>query len=262
MAITTMTALQAAMPGQTIPFFKASTGSSAGSTFDYWGRSGSPAAGSTPATGSGEAYTSASTGAITFANPAAGKTLRLARLTINTEVSAQVTVYDRLVATSGLSAAVTTAQTINSTALTRYTDGVGVQAFLVIYSMIGSTVVDYTIDYVDATGTTVTSPTNRTISSGGLGGVQLAPIALHGGSGIRSVASLTLANTTGSAGNLGILLARPLTTVRGHIGTAYTYDPVTLGLPQVQADACLAFYVQLSTTSGPTISGELALAQG
>jgi len=121
---------------------------------------------------------------------------------------------DRLSHQGGLSGTVTTAQTTNlpTAALTRYTDGVGVMAALTIYTDVGTTAASPTISYTNQAGTP--GQTSVAFQFGGsgwddAGRMFLVPLAA-GDTGVRAVASVTLGVSTGSIGNFGVSLFKPL----------------------------------------------------
>src|SRR5579859_6600087 len=130
-------ALAAGQPSDT---YEASlTAKAAGNFCSLWTAGGRPGAGATPATGAGAAPTNATAGAIAYTNPGSG-TGYLARLFVTGSTVGSLILYDRLVHTSGLSGIVTTAQTVNSTAITRtYNSSADVGAWLERYTATGST---------------------------------------------------------------------------------------------------------------------------
>ena len=155
---------------------------------------------------------------------------------------------DRLSHQGGLSGTVTTAQTTNlpTAALTRYTDGVGVMIGLTIYTLIG------------AIGSTVSaSYTDQNDNTG-----NITPLVVIGGSnfnapsrmvmlpltgddtGVKAVASVTVTATTGTAGNFGVTLFKPLAAIIvDEVNGVAICDLVTGkwggGLPEVADGAAL-----------------------
>lgn len=262
MAITTMDGLVAALPGQVLSFYKPSmTGKGAGTFQSLWTANGSPGAGGSPSSGAGDAPTSATTGALKFSNPGSGLTY-LARALAAAGTAGTLILYDRLVTTSGLSGTSTSAQSINSTALTRYTTGQGVSAWIEWYAATGATAANFTLQYTNDAGTAaqVTSA-QAFVQTPAVG--QMLPIALNGADGIRVAESITLSASTGTAGNFGITLMRRLLTIPlATANVATLLDAFGAGLNQVQDSACLAFAVFCTTTTTGLLNGELTLAQG
>lgn len=264
MAITTMDGLVSAIAAaQYYDTYEISmTSKAAGSFQSLWKAGGNPGAGGTPSTGSGDVPTNATAGAIPFSNPSGANTLYLARVEVSSSTVETVTLYDRLVETSGLSGIVTTAQTVNSTALTRYTGGIGVGCWLEFYTATGSTAATATVSYTNQNGTSGQSGTAAIPATTVVG--QMIPLTLAAGDyGVKSVQSVTLSISTGTAGNFGITLAYriasfPLTLAN----TGVVFDYAGLGLPVIQSNACLAYKVLCSATNTGTILSGLTLAQG
>ena len=205
-----------------------------------WQASGNPGSGATPPTGAGAALTNATPGAIPYTNPGAGLTGYLGRFfAVGTSI-ATVMLYDRLVTTSGLSGVLTTAQTVNSAALTRYTSGAGVQAWLEFYGATGATPTTASISYTNQAGTAGqigSAPISASLLVG-----TLIPITLAAGdTGVQSVQSVTLAASTGTAGNFGVTLGYVLAWAPvPRTAFELQLDYADLGLPQIQNSACLA----------------------
>lgn len=264
MAIITMDGLVAALPGQVLPFYKASATSKAAGTFhSLWTVAGTPGAGSTPASGTGGTVcTSATAGALSFVNPSSPSLSYLARALAGCATVGSLILYDRLVTTSGLSGTSTGTQTVSSSALTRYTSGVGVTAWIEWYTATGGTASNLTLTYTNDAGTTGQTAPAVAFTTSPVAG-QMQPIPLNGKDGIRVAESVTLSASTGTAGNFGITLMRRLLTIPMPLANAATaMDAFSAGLQRIEDNACLAFMVWCSTTSTGIIHGEISLAQG
>jgi hypothetical protein len=157
---------------------------------------------------------------------------------------------DLLNVSGGLNGTLTTAQTTNlpTAALTRYTSGEGVMAGIVVYTTVGTTATTVTISYTNSAGTS--GRTSTAISIGNTGfreaGVLL-PIPLQAGdTGVESIESVTVTATTGTAGNFGICMFKPLAMISLESATgAMPLDSVSTGciigsLAEIDPDACLA----------------------
>lgn len=124
--------------------------------------------------------------------------------------------YDRLLHVSGLSGTVTTAQTVGGT-LSRYatTDSWANQVFVEIYTAIGSTSRTISMTYTDQDGNAgITSGTALIGATGFSEQGRMIQIPLAAGdTGVRAVADVTLSGTTGTAGEFGIVIARPLAVI-------------------------------------------------
>lgn len=221
MAITTQAQIQAALPGQIVTMFKTGPTIVTTSFISDWKNGVSPAAGATPATGAGAVPTSATAGAIPFTDAPGGSAIYIARAMgyfTNGRRDALI-LYDRLVHTSGLDGTVTTAQTVNTVAITRGdTNGSGVEGFLEVYTAMGATPTTATIAYTDSSGTAQTCTITIPASAGA--GMMFPFLPAAGENGIRSVQSVTLTGSTGTAGNFGVTLARKVLMIYPPTGAA------------------------------------------
>jgi hypothetical protein len=192
-----------------------------------------------------------------------------ARISTSTYGAASMMVVDLLNVSGGLNATLTTAQTTNlpTAALTRYTSGEGVMAGIVVYTIIGTTQTTVTISYTNSAGTSGRTSTATTIGGGFYREVGLLiPIPLQAGdTGIRSIESVTLAATTGTAGNFGVCLYKPLAMISLESATgAMPLDSVSTGciigsLCEIHPDACLTVSAVTAVNFG--ITGALILAE-
>jgi hypothetical protein len=176
---------------------------------------------------------------------------------------------DRLSHASGCVGNVNTLQTTNlpTAALTRYTTGEGVRAFLRIASAIGSTATTFSVSYTDQGGTGGNaSPLADVGGTGLLEANRLIPIPLAAGdSGIRAIASITLTATTGTAGDVGVVLVKPLAMFPIRVGS----EPLIFdflgsaggNLPEILDDACLTWLWYGGTTSSGTCDISLTFAE-
>jgi hypothetical protein len=156
--------------------------------------------------------------------------------------------YDRLSHMGGLNSTLLTSQTVNTAALTRYTNGVGVHAFIHVYGQIGATVTYATVVYTNQSD--VGSRTGY-VNLGGTGAREVdrfISIGLQeGDTGVKSVESLTMAATTGTAGNFGVVLVKPLAlwaVMEPHNGISDIVTGLMGQAPVIQNDACLCVGVQ------------------
>lgn len=231
----------------------------AGRLFSLWTAGGNE-------TGTGVAPTTAVVPSRTLAgsagqgNPASGKELFMPRLDMNRVNGGLLILCDRLSHQGGLSGTVSTAQTTNlpTAALTRYTDGVGVQAALEIYTQVGTTAASATISYTNESGTSGRTSTATTFGATSWrtnGRFVQIPLAA-GDYGVRAVASVTLSVTTGTAGNFGVTLYKPLISFPAPLygNQNYIYDAIANQggqLPKILTDACLFWlYMPITTASG------------
>lgn len=247
-------------PSQRQQDTKASLTTVVGRSYSMWAVA--PDAGAAPTTAA--APTRATTGAMGQQNATVGQ-LWLAQVGASLGSSGYLMICDRLSHQGGLSGVVATAQTTNlpTSALTRYTSGVGVFASLDIYTQIGTTATTVTCSYTNQDGTG-----SRTSPATVIGGTAfreagrsiILPLQ-EGDTGVRSVESVTVAATTGTAGAFGVTLWKPL----------YVMPILSLGsqqllfdgiqsmcgnVPEIVDDACLYYMV----IGGATSTGVLLTA--
>jgi hypothetical protein len=198
--------------------------------------------------------------------------LRLARLVANSSSAAPfcLVLCDRLSHQGGLSGTTTGAQTTNlpTAALTRSTDGIGVMAAVEIYTQLGATPQTFTCSYTNEAGTA-----GRTSTAVPLGGSAVQEVLINkfqimtlqaGDRGVKSVESLTLSASTGTAGNFGLTLFRPIMTFPGIYDEAQEFDAI-LGLGAnmhlIAQNACLFWLVATTTGTIPSHCVDLKLIE-
>jgi hypothetical protein len=169
----------------------------------------------------------------------------LTRLSAQLATAGSLIVYDRKGANGGLNGTLTTAQTVNSTNASDAND----EWFLEWYTATGSTAVTATITYTnqsDVTGRTTTVSLAATRAAG----MMLSIVPNTSDTWIKSIQSVTLSATTGTAGSFGVTLARREAEVPVAVTNQVTvFDAINLGLPALRSNPCLAFAVWPSTTS-------------
>ncbi len=177
---------------------------------------------------------------------------------------------DMLNISGGLDATLTTAQTTNlpTAALTRYTSGEGVHAALVVHTIIGTTATTATVSYTNTVPTS--GRTSTAVAFGGTGFREagaLIRIPLQAGdTGITSVESVTLAATTGTIGNFGVVLYKPLAFMFvSDVEGANVVDCVSSGrmvgqMNEVLDDACLSVFGTAAAAS-QAVSGFVLLGE-
>ena len=190
-----------------------------------------------------------------------------ARLTASNKAGICVILVDILNVSGGLNATLTTAQTTNlpTAALTRYTSGVGVMAGIIVYTQLGTTATTYTVSYTNQAGTSGRTSTASTIGGTSFREVNLLlPIPLAAGdTGIRSIESVTLAGTTGTIGNFGVCLFKPLAMLSMESFTSVAIlDMVSTGgvtgqFAEINSNACLS--ILAIATSVQAVAGSIIL---
>ena len=228
---------------------------------------GMPSQGSVP--GAAAICDKSTLGSMGFTNPPAGVSSYIGWAKFNASTaSTEINFVDRLAHMGGLSGTVTTAQTANvavtDSSLTSRkgeSDYSDVQWFLEWYTATGSTAVTATISYTNQNGTAGKTTTVSIPASTAAG--RAIPIIPLAGDWIRSIESVTLSSTTGTAGSFGVTAMRFLTSVccLPALGSVAA-DWAALGFPKVEDNACLTLLVLCGTTSSGAIVGHAKLIQG
>lgn len=233
----------------------------AGRFTSLWGYAGTPSGVdvSTPPSGTPSNPTNSTDGALKQANPGGGRQKWLLGLDAVASQVGALLVYDRLLQMGGLSGTSTSAQTVGGT-LSRYTSGDGNAIFAEIYTALGATATTITASYTNQAGTTGRTTVATTIGGTGWNEVgRLVALPLQAGdTGVRAVATVTLAASTLTAGNFGVTIAHPLAwDAASQIATGFARDFITglPALPEIVTNAALALAWLSGATAAPQIFG-------
>lgn len=182
--------------------------------------------------------------------------------TFNSAAPTTFWVVDRLSQMGGLSGILTTPQTVNTAALTRYTSGVGVYAAIEVYAAVGTTVTTITMTYTNSAGVgSRVSPAmtiGGTAFGSGTGGVPrfiILPLQ-DGDVGVQSVQSVTLAASTATAGNFGVTLFKVLGVV---VAPQEADTPLNIlsggviNIPQMEPTACISLLGAGNNSAATTV---------
>ncbi len=212
--------------------------------------------GGDPPVAPGENPTKATIGSMRYNNAASGKQLWLLGIEAIASGPGTFILYDRLYHCRGLSGTSAVAQSVGGS-VTRNTGGLGNEIWLEIYTLIGTTATTLTASYTNQDGVTKTT---LPIVWGGtntreVDRVVRLPLA-NGDTGVQGVISVTAVATTGTAGDFGITIARPLT--RGYIEAAACacFRDLLSGVPamlSITDDACLALLWHAAAVTAPRI---------
>lgn len=245
-----------------ISIYKPSLAAKAAATFaSLWVGAGSPVAGAKQGSLAGAIPTKDTTGAIQFTNPTAPNLLYLISMVLMSTAIGGFSLYDRLWHNSLINTTIATEQVFNGSALTRYTDGVGVDIWLECYTNSGSTGVTLTVKYYNTLNvlktTTVSVPASMVAN-------QMIRVPLLAGDFLKSVYSCQLSATTGTAGDWGITVLKKIADIPVMLANSGPphQDFAALGMPEIETDACLAFMVLASGTATGTIYGNLSMSEG
>jgi hypothetical protein len=178
-----------------------------------WTHDGLPGPGAAPG-GTWRNPTRATDGALRMTNPGGGRQRWLRSMFGAAWSSMRILLCDRLGDISGFSGTSTATNTING-AVTRYTGAASEGTIMVaeVYSAVGVTVTTVSCNYLDSTGT---SRASGTASFGGAncrfaGNACIIPYnTTTGANSVTQIVDAKLTATTGTAGNWGISLLRPL----------------------------------------------------
>lgn len=255
MALADLDALSTAMASPTQRIIIAKNVSIGGTSSHWnsaWLSGGFPAAGVAP--GASVVPTNATVGSLGQGNKSGTeqrawmRRLGLGGLSGTNMFAQTVMLIDRLVHMSGLDGTNTGAQTVSTSALTRYTSGEGVFAAAEIYTGIGTSGGTITASYTNQAGTAarVAQPVDFGVSGRSTAGT-FCPLSLQvGDKGVRAVANATLSGSSGTAGNFGITLYKPLAIwpcITG-LGFPNNGDPIKFAgganMPVIENDACLS----------------------
>lgn len=233
----------------------------------FWTSAGGrPGAGSEPATTPGAAYTNA-TGAITFPDVTGKKYILSHEFVAKTNNSNSTTIlYDRLVAVSQTVGTIGS-KTINSVALPRYTDGIGIECWAeVAIQGAGTSLTMFLESYTSDSGSARVG-SNVTFSTSVRDSCFQIPLRA-GDLGVKSVESMNVVSSaTGVTVNL--VLLRPILTIgladiAPATGTSYTFIREVdnlyelTALPQIYNGASLTVMSNnLTSAVAGSISGRL-----
>jgi len=216
-------------------------------------------------TAGGTTYTQASNGIGYPVWSAGGASSYIGRWGQTMATAGTVHLYDMLWACAGFSGTVITAQAVTGfTGLpTRNSTGVGAEIWVYCNTATGATASNITVQYTNSDNVagrvTVATPHIASMPA-----FRMYQVPLQSGDkGVRSIQSVTLSASTGTAGNFGVIIMDRLASN----GTAIANVPAindfaSLGMPKIDDTSVLGFIHQGSTTSSGIIMGQLSLIQG
>lgn len=212
--------------------------------------------------------TNSTQGALGQTSPGGGRQQWLLGGTFAPLVAGTLLVYDRLSDVSGFSGTVTTAQNTNGMAVTRYTGtaAAGNLAMVEIYTLIGATNTTATISYTDQDGNTAQTSVAFSVGATNRREVQrLIPIPLAAGdTGVRDIANVDLLASTGTAGDFGLTIVRPLLAISCTLAGILQVRDLIAGLPaiaEIQSGACIATAWLPNTVTVPEGLGCLSIIE-
>lgn len=253
-------------------FNKISIGAEGAGTFSsLWKVAGNPLAGSNPpayTVGSGYIPTRATAGSIGQINAASGNELRMNGFYVRGTTSGSLILYDRLWACSGFVTnstalqTVTTPGTLTAGRLRDTGDYGDIEMWLEVYTAPGATTATWTIHALDGAGVdrtyTYTHPANAESVS-----QMMSPIPPVGATdGFQQVVSFQASVSSGTAGDIGITLVRPIAEIDIALINVQSFrGGLDLSLAKVSDDAALAMMFQCTTTNTGVLFGGFGLSE-
>lgn len=238
-----------------------------GRMISFWQYDGSPSAGAVPT--SGAIPDNTTTGGLRQANPGGGRQKWLIQAGAVVNTYGTLIIYDRLFHIGGLSGTSTADQTVQgatpSPALTRYTDGVGTFAFYEVFTGIGSTQTTLTTTYTNTANATQTStiPIGSSLYGTTAQRAQFIPLA-SGDVGIKAIEKVKLTASTGTAGNFGIVIGKPLVYLvisATSVGSWRDYSTGLPSIPEVPSNSCLSMLWIPGSSNAPDSFGCMSFVE-
>lgn len=267
MAITTRDGLVAAIAaGRTVQFQKPSFSTTTGGIYTHFRNAGLPTTGGSAPASTGVALSRTSPGAMPIPGPSA--TSYISSFEAVAGAAQCMLLADRLVEFGGLVANSTSTQNVSALALpSRATGALDVELWLEVYTVGGSTA----SPTVTASYTNQSSTSGRTATLAGgtpTNGLTTAHRSYQfslesGDTGVESVQSLTFGTSSGTAGNVGLVLRRTLRV--GSIAlanTGFVQGWAETDLQICPDDACLELMSLAGTTLTGLVMGNFGIAQG
>jgi hypothetical protein len=165
--------------------------------------------------------------------------------------------FDRLCSVGAVSLAATGAKSLNNTVPTRYTDGIGLEAFIEITTATTTTAPVVRLDYTDDTNAAVTTAPTLTLPNAATPLNWMGPLPLLTGSlGIKQLTNLQV-NTAAAAGVANVTLCKRLAEIGIIANTKGQYDLVSEPPPRIYDGATLMFAWYPSTTTATSAQGKV-----
>ena len=269
MAIDTMDKIVAGLAtSQQFSFFVPSATNVAGGLVNLnravvtsFGQQATPAAN----TAGGTLHIDSDTGFTTGVNPTAPAKSYLAQWRAVSSLAGTIHLYDRVWSCTGFNATLTTAQTVTSfPTLTRPdANGTGLEIWIECYTATGATASNITVQYTNSAGVSGRN-TVSTAHIVSMPAFRMYQVPLQSGdTGVKSIQSVTLSASTGTAGAFGVTLMDRVSSIAMPLANlGATLDFAALGLPIILNDSALSFIHQGTTTSSGIIMGQMNFIQG
>jgi hypothetical protein len=237
----------------------AATATVAGRYTSLWRYEGIPSSGAVPGA-SPLVPTNATAGALKQTDSSGGRTKYLIGADATAIAPGTLLIYDRLLHISGMAGTNTAPQSVGGT-LTRNTTGVGNEIWIEIYTIIGTSATTITASYTNQDGDAATTVATAIGGTGLREAERLIRLPLAvGDTGVQGVTSITLAGTTGTVGDFGVTVARPLLSIPVSTNAVLGTKDLISGFPAmlpIEAGACLSLAWLANATTAPIAMGSL-----
>lgn len=197
---------------------------------------------------------------------------------VATGVPSQLMLVDMQGYYPGINMNLATAQTLTGTPTLRYTNGVGVRAYLVVTATSGATAHNVAMSYTDqdnnagatlpVTVSCTASAITPHITHSGTSANNYGPFLplASGDFGIRSVQSVTISAASG-AGTAALVLARPIFTIpltTAAVASERDFLNQLPSLPRIQDGACLTwlYFAGAATAASTNFYGSVEMGWG
>lgn len=241
----------------------------AGFEYSLWQYEGTPSHGDVPPT-TYRNPVETTPGGLFQTNPSGSLQKWLVALCATGNVGGRIVLYDRLLDISGLDGTSIAAQSINAgspATLTRHYHDTGAlvddgnELFLEIYTTIGASSTTITANYTNSAGV---ASTTIPVNIGGTGYREAQRIirlpTAAGDTGIRDVTDVTLAATTGTAGNFGLVIAHRIAEIIIGAGEVpHLWTGIDGNFAEILSGACLAwsYHTGVANTGTSVLDAQL-----
>jgi hypothetical protein len=259
--------LPALLSGAREQFSKATVASQiAGLYCSLWLSAGYPTVGATP--GAAAVCSDATTGAHKLPARTGGQDRVIGHSFMNFTLAGNTLIFeDRMAHMGGLNGTLTTAQTVSLDASVTTSNLVErrgasdyseLKWYLEWYTATGATGVNATVavTYVDDTTSNIVIALPATVAAS-----RRYEIQPTNGKFIKSVQSVTLSATTGTAGSFGVTVCRPIVHIITDVNNkGLNFDWAQLGAREVYDNSCLTTSVLCNATATGAILGNIIMA--
>lgn len=189
----------------------------------------------------------------------------LAKAEMTATQSGVIHIYDRVWSCSGFNGTLTTAQAVTGfPSLTRPdSNGTGLAVWVECYTAIGATASNITVQYTNQAGTSGRNTVSTAMITS-MPANRMFPVPLQSGdTGVRSIQSITLSASTGTAGNFGVTLMKRIASIPVTLANvSNVQDFASLGLPSILDNTAINLIHQGTATSSGIILGNMMFIEG